>query len=114
MTDYVSPAAPAASAPLAQTAVVSVGHRVSWGAIFAGVVIALVVQVLLSVLGLGLGVATFDPLRGDNPDAATFSIAAGIWYLVSGIIAALAGGYVAGRLSEGSHYDDYVVSGELH
>ena len=74
-------------------------NRVSWGAIFAGVVVGLVVQVLLTMLGLGIGVATLDPMTGDNPTASTFSIASGIWYVISGIIAAFAGGYIAARMS---------------
>lgn len=74
-------------------------NRVSWGAVFAGIVIALVVQLLLSLLGVGLGATTLDPGTADNPSAATFSMGAGIWFLVSGILASLAGGYVAGRLS---------------
>ncbi len=74
-------------------------NRVSWGAILAGVVVALITQVLLTLLGAGIGIATLDPGTGDNPAASTFSIAAGIWYMVSGIIAAFVGGYVAARLS---------------
>jgi hypothetical protein len=72
---------------------------VAWGAIFAGVVIALVVQVLLTMLGAGLGIATLHPGPTDNPAASTFSITAGIWFVVSGIIAAFAGGYRAARMS---------------
>ena len=34
----------------------------------------------------------------DNPDPGTFSIAAGIWWTLSGIIGSFAGGVVAGRL----------------
>ena len=30
-------------------------HKISWGAVLAGVVAALVVQLILSILGLGLG-----------------------------------------------------------
>ena len=56
------------------------------------------------MLGIGIGIATLDPGTGDNPAISTFSIAAGIWYLVAGIIAAYAGGYIAGRLS-GSSFD---------
>ena len=52
-------------------------NRVSWGAIFAGVVVGLVVQVLLTMLGVGIGVATLDPGAGDNPAVSTFSIATG-------------------------------------
>jgi hypothetical protein len=74
-------------------------NRVSWGAVLAGVVAALVVQILLNMLGIGIGIATLDPGRGENPAAGTFSIAAGLWYVVSGIIAAYLGGYMAGRLS---------------
>jgi hypothetical protein len=74
-------------------------NRVAWGAIFAGVVVALVVQVLLTMLGAGLGIATLDPGTADNPAASTFSITAGIWFVVSGIIAAFAGGYLAARMS---------------
>lgn len=70
-----------------------------WGAIFAGVVVALVVQVLLTMLGIGIGVATLDPGTGDNPQAGAFSIIAGIWYVLSGIVAAFAGGYIAARMS---------------
>ena len=47
-------------------------NKVSWGAIFAGVVVALVVQALLTMLGVGIGVATLDPGTSDNPDGATF------------------------------------------
>jgi hypothetical protein len=74
-------------------------NRVSWGAVFAGVVVALVVQLLVNMLGIGIGAATIDPSGGDNPSASTFSIGAGIWWTVSGILASLAGGYAAGRLS---------------
>ena len=74
-------------------------NRVSWGAIFAGVVVALVVQVLLTMLGVGIGVATLDPGAGDNPAVSTFSVVTGVWYVLSGIIAAFAGGYIAARMS---------------
>jgi hypothetical protein len=59
-------------------------NRVSWGAVLAGIVTALVTQLILNMLGIGIGVATLDPAGGDNPQASTFSIAAGIWWTVSG------------------------------
>jgi hypothetical protein len=74
-------------------------NRVSWGAILAGTVVALVVQVLLTMLGVGIGAATLDPVSGDNPEVSTFSMASAIWYGVSGLIAAFAGGYIAARMS---------------
>ena len=51
------------------------------------------------MLGVGIGIATLDPGTGDNPAVSTFSIATGIWYVLSGIIAAFAGGYIAARMS---------------
>jgi len=74
-------------------------NRVSWGAVFAGALVALVVQLILNLLGLGLGASTLSPATGDSPSATTFSVGAGIWWALSSIIAALAGGYTAGRLS---------------
>ena len=75
-------------------------NRASWGAILAGVVAALVVQLLLNVLGVGLGASSVDAMNvGDNPTASGAGTTAAIWIVVSGIIASLVGGVVAGRLS---------------
>ena len=82
--------------------------KISWGAVFAGVVVALATQLLLNMLGIGIGAATLNPVRGDNPSATSLSInpsatslsiGAGIWFAISGILAALAVGYAAGRLA---------------
>ena len=75
-------------------------NRVSWGAVLAGVVVTLVTQLILNMLGIGVGAATIDPINtGDTPSATSFSIGAGLWWTLSGIIASVAGGYAAGRLS---------------
>ena len=74
-------------------------NRISWGAVLAGVMVALVTQLILNLIGIGIGAASFDPTSNANPSGSTFSIAAGIWWALSGIVAALAGGYTAGRLS---------------
>jgi hypothetical protein len=74
-------------------------NRISWGAVFGGVVIALATQLILNLLGVGIGAATFDPASSTNASATTFSVGAAIWWTISGILAALAGGYAAGRLA---------------
>jgi hypothetical protein len=76
-------------------------NSVSWGAVLAGVVVALVAQLILNMIGVGIGASTLNPGAGaaENPSATGFSIGAGIWWTVSGILAALAGGFAAGRLS---------------
>ncbi|MGI2033985.1 PhnA-like protein [Rhizobium panacihumi] len=74
-------------------------NKVSWGAILAGVAIALAAQFLLNLLGVGIGAAVLDPATSDNPTASSFSIGGGIWFVLAGIIAAFLGGYVSSRLS---------------
>ena len=75
-------------------------NRVSWGAILAGVAAAMVTQLLLNVLGVGIGLSALDVDQTmDNPSAGGFSMTAGIWFVVTGILASLLGGVVAGRLS---------------
>jgi hypothetical protein len=74
-------------------------NEVSWGAIFAGVVTALVTQVIVNLVGVGVGLAAAGGTAGTAPDAATASLGAGLWFVASGLIAALAGGLIAGRLS---------------
>lgn len=68
----------------------------SWGAIFGGAFVALSIHILLTMLGIGLGVRLVAPLTNDNP-AADFTVAAGIVWTVSALIALAVGGWVAGR-----------------
>jgi len=74
-------------------------RRISWGAVIGGVVLALVVQLLLGMLGLGIGLSTVDPSTGDTPSAQAFGIGAGIWWIVSTLLALFIGGWVAAHLA---------------
>jgi hypothetical protein len=81
-------------------AVAVAGRRISWGAVFAGVIIVLIVQLLLSLLGVGIGASTIDPSRqGGTPEASTFGIGAGLWWVICSLISVFAGAWVAGRLA---------------
>ena len=72
--------------------------RVSWGAIFAGALVALVTGFVLNLLGLGVGLQAFDP--ASDPDTlGGFGIGQGIWAIVSALASLFAGGWVAGRLA---------------
>ncbi len=85
-----------------QLSTMNVGHthrRISWGAIFGGVVLALALQILLSLLGAGIGLGTVNVAAGSTPDASSFGIGAGIWWIVSTILALFAGGYAAAWLA---------------
>lgn len=79
--------------------VLSAAHRrVSWGAVLAGVAVALSIQLLLNLLGLGIGASTIDIRQGNAPGSG-LAIGAGIWFAVSTLLSLLAGGWAAGRLA---------------
>jgi len=73
--------------------------RLSWPAIFAGVVIAIAVQLVLALLGTGIGFSLVDPVQGTTPSAGGFGIGAGIYWILSTIIALGAGSYGAARVA---------------
>lgn len=71
--------------------------RVSWGAIFAGVVVSMVIMLALGMLGMGIGLGVVDPTE---PNAlAGVGIGTGIWFGLSTLIALFAGGWAAGKLA---------------
>jgi hypothetical protein len=71
----------------------------TWSAVFAGVVAALIFQVLLLMAGYGLGLLTIDvPTADAAPKAVSWAVFA--WWAVSGVISAFAGGWVAGCFSD--------------
>jgi hypothetical protein len=73
--------------------------RVHWGPIVAGLLTALTALLLLSLLGLAIGLTTMNAgtaaAQGAPPADAGRNSA--IWAAVSGILSFLLGGYVAGR-----------------
>lgn len=74
-------------------------RRISWGAIFAGAVIVMVTQMLLGMLGVGIGATTIDPASQGSPSGQMLSMGAAIWWVVSSLIAVFLGALVAGRLA---------------
>jgi hypothetical protein len=73
--------------------------RMSWPAVFAGVTIAIAVQIVLGLLGTGIGMSLVDPVSGSTPSASGFGIGAGLWWVVSTIVALGAGSYAASRIA---------------
>jgi hypothetical protein len=84
--------------------------RASWGAIIAGTAVALGVQVSLAVLGIAIGASVINPLYEADP-VEGIGIGAGIYFLISAILAVLAGGYVAGSLSRVQERRDRTLHG---
>ncbi len=94
--DRIAPGAPVyqethAMAPLLK--------RISWSAILAGVVLAMVVSLLLNLLGTAIGSASIDPMQEADP-LSGIGTGAGIWVVVSSVISLFVGGWAAGRLAQ--------------
>ena len=83
--------------------------RVSWGAVFAGLVIATALQVVLTVLGAAIGLTALD--GADSGKA--FGIGAGIWALLVPLATLFVGGLTAGRLAAVRDRADGFVHGAL-
>ena len=76
---------------------------VSIGAILGGVLIALIVHLAMNMLGLSIGANTINPATEANPVEAGLVTATVVWMAFSALVALLAGGWVAGRLSNTSN-----------
>src|SRR5437016_3758336 len=70
----------------------------SWSAVVAGAIASLVFQVLLVMIGYGLGLLTIDVPTSDTYYK-TVSWAVFCWWAVSGVISAFVGGWIAAQFS---------------
>ncbi len=74
-------------------------NGISWGAVFAGGAVAISVQVLVNLLGVGVGASVIAPTTSNNPSASTFSMVGATWFVIAGVLASFIGGYIASRVS---------------
>jgi hypothetical protein len=72
------------------------GMKIAWGGIFAGVLAGIGTLILLSSLGLAIGISTVDPR---DPSASVIGTGAAIWTSLTLLIALFVGGWAATRLS---------------
>ncbi|WP_051391192.1 hypothetical protein [Paraburkholderia mimosarum] len=70
--------------------------RVSWGAVFTGVVISLVIYLVMSVLGTAIGASLLSPLSQPDPTRG-FGVESGVWLILTTVTAVFGGAYFAGR-----------------
>jgi hypothetical protein len=85
------------------------GWRLSWGAVLAGIIVALAAHIVLNLLGVGIGIAGAP--RGTS--AEWFGAGFATWWAVAGIIAAAIGGWVAGRTLGSADRNDGMIHGLL-
>jgi hypothetical protein len=71
------------------------GMRVSWGGVFGGVLVAIGFLLLMTALGVAVGISAAQP---GETEAQTLGTGAGIWAGVSLLLALFIGGWVATRI----------------
>jgi polyhydroxyalkanoate synthesis regulator phasin len=71
---------------------------VSWGALFAGLVVSLVIMLTLSLLGMGIGLGIVNPATEENP-LGGIGMGAAIWLGLTALIALFLGGWTTAKLA---------------
>ena len=69
--------------------------RVSWGGVFGGVLVAIGLLLLLTALGVAVGISATDP---GSTELSSLGTGAGIWAGASLLLALFVGGFVATRI----------------
>jgi len=72
------------------------GMKISWGGVFGGVLAGIGTLLLLTSLGLAVGISAVDPR---NPDAGTIGTGAAIWTTLTLLISLFVAGWASTRLS---------------
>lgn len=88
----------------------SIVRRMSWGAVLAGVVVALATMAVFGALGMAVGLAAVSPNQSiDTLEGIT--VAAGVYGLISVFVAFMLGGWVSSRLSVSTYRDERWMHG---
>ncbi len=70
---------------------------IRWGPIWAGLLLAMGIQLVLGLIGAAIALSSYDPAAANYGErVANFT---GIWSAISALIALFVGGYVAGRMA---------------
>src|SRR5689334_1973304 len=85
---------------------IPVFSRISWGALLAGLFVTLAVFVLLSTLGVAIGISSADAAGRE-----TIAVGAGVWAVVTALVAFACGGCVVSRFTAGESKMEAVVYG---
>src|SRR5690242_15146459 len=101
--------ADAVQQPVPYEDVSQVCSQISWGALFGGMVVALAVYLILTLLFLGIGVSLNEHAIRSN----AFGIAAVVAAVVTVVVAMFLGGWVTTQLTAGETHREAVIHGIL-
>jgi hypothetical protein len=84
--------------------------HISWRAILAGIIVALAVDVLLTLLGFAVGLTAFEPTPGATKG---IGLGLGIWLILTSIASVFAGAYFGARVAGDPWKGDGVAHGVM-
>jgi len=87
--------------------------RISWGAVIAGVVIAIIIQITMNILGLAVGAGIVDPTAAQPNIGPAFGTGVVIWLASSTLLGIFAGAYVTAHLAGTPNTTDGIIHGLL-
>jgi hypothetical protein len=90
---------------------------VSWAAIIGGAFVAASISLILLSLGSGLGLSSVSPWANSGASAKALGIGAVVWLILTQLISAGLGGFLAGRLRTrwvGVHTDEVFFRDTAH
>jgi hypothetical protein len=86
-------------------------NRLSWGAVLAGALLALIIQLSLNLLGIAIGATSIHPETYDSASPQTLATGAAFWVGLSTLISLFVGGWVAARFAGIPNQVDGVLHG---
>jgi hypothetical protein len=95
-------------------AVPPLGPRVRWGGVMSGLFVAIGALLLLTALGLAIGITVLgDPRAATDETASGLGIGAGIWAFITLLVAVFFGGMVSTKVTDRPDRAGAVIHGAL-
>jgi hypothetical protein len=96
-----------------ETTVAEYHDLVRWGPIFAGLVVAIATQLVLTGLGAAIGLTSLSTMDTPQGNAGGVGTAVGIWSIISLLIALFLGGWVTARACGPMNRKTAVLNGAI-
>lgn len=100
---------------LAPTAVIPpLGPRVSWGGVMSGLFVAIGVLLILTALGLAIGITALgDPRAATTDTASGLGIGAGVWTFITLLVAFFLAGMISTQVTDRPDRTGAIIHGVL-
>ncbi len=84
-----------------------------WSGVLAAMLVAFVVHLVFNLAGIGIGLAVLAPAPADTVSPATFTVALGLWWVLSAMLSMFIAGVILGKLAAIADWSDAFLHGGL-